>query len=74
MSKIRHSFWPIEHRLVSKIIIAYRRISLFSEPLNRVLNLAMFMPGDRQFGELSSVSYSSELSYGELQDLEFSKS
>ena len=28
----------------------------------------------RQFGELSSVSYSSELSFGELQDLEFSKS
>ena len=24
MSKIRHSFWPVEHRLVSKIIIAYR--------------------------------------------------
>ena len=24
MSKIRHRFWPIEHRLVSKIIIAYR--------------------------------------------------
>ena len=24
MSQIRHSVWPIEHRLVSKIIIAYR--------------------------------------------------
>ena len=31
-------------------------------------------PWDHQFGELSFVSYSSELSYGELQHLEFSRS
>ena len=30
--------------------------------------------GDRQVGELSVVSYCSELASGELQDLEFSKS